>query len=617
MKLRSLALVFLPVLAFAQNPVPVATPAADGNFLQNGKFETFTSEDNYWDGVDNSGFLSGFPGSAEIIQEGGRVGRTAMAPSVQVADLNGDGLLDIMTSDALGYFRVYFNKGTRAEPKFDHCEFVPLFLRRIPVGGSNPWTALPKICLSDLSKSGALDLVIGTYLGQVVIVKNTGSRSVPEWRQPVKMEAATIPTSTEGRLWANLVSPAVFDWNQDGRPDLILGEGSYSANCVHLLLNEGTGSAPKFSEESRSYLAYGDGREQLTPAVVDYNGDGNPDLLVGDRTGQINIYLSTGKWKNGDELKRQENPVLFGTAKTVSAGANGARCVSPAVGDLNGDGLFDIVVGEPNGRIAISYNTGTPTEPKFGPLTELKGQDIWKADTVRKPAKWDTYFGEWDGNFYGTTSVVSPAEDPEAAPTESKHVLRFQYLPSQNQIIRKPSVPFPGISKVPEYSNLGGGFSPSPTLHSYPAYHSVDLMGWRVDSNIIIVRQRIEVGLLKPNTNYKLTFKVKGRGIKDAGVHFSFGGWLIKGGSGTRNLVFGSTFQKADFMVSPNWTTITKQLNLKFEKTKENDPSELNTPEKWVNSGGQTDYRGLLEIRATAAPDASVLYLDDIRLVPQ
>ena len=633
MKLSCLALAFLPVLAFAQTPAPVATPAPDGNYLQNGNFEKFTPQDNLWDGVDDVGFLCGFSGSSDVVLEGGQVGRMPMAVSVQVADLNGDDLLDIMTADAAGYFRVYFNKGTKTEPKFDHCEYVPLFLRRLPVA-ANAWSNLPKISLVDFTRNGTMDLLIGNYIGQLLLINNTGTRSVPEWRQPTKIEAAILPTASEGRLWTNVLAPAAFDWNHDGRVDVIVGEGSYSANSVHLLLNEGSNSAPKFSEDAREYLAYGDGREQLVPAVVDYNGDGYPDLLVGDRTGSINVYLSEGPWKSGLELKRQPFPISFGSATTIGPGGVGAKCVAPTVADLNGDGLFDIIVGEPNGRIAVSYNIGTPTEPKFGPLVELKGEDVWKKDTLRKPSDWDIYFGELDGNFYGSYTAVSPTEDPQAAPTESKHVLKFEYFPSQNQIIRKPSVVFSGTSNIPNankkpnekpnekgnegYTGMGCGFNTVPTMRSFLWYPSIDRIGWQNESNTLLLRQRIETGLLKPNTNYKLTFKVKGHGIKEAGVRFSLGGWLIKGSGGPESLVCGSTFQQVDFVVAPNWTPVTKQFNLKFDK----DPShpsltDLNSPDKWASSGGRTEYRGLIEIRASAAPDAAVLYIDDVRLVPQ
>lgn len=619
MKLCCLALAFLPVLAFAQNPAPVATPAADGNYLQNGNFEKFIAQDNLWDGVDNGGFLCGFPGGAEVVQEGGNVGRMPMAVSVQVADLNGDGLLDIMTADPLGYFRVYFNKGSKTEPKFDHAEYVPFFQRRLTVRGF-AWPTLPKISLVDFTRSGPMDLLIGDYLGQLYMIKNSGNRSVPEWRQPAKMEAALLPTAAEGRLWTNVLAPAAYDWNHDGKVDVIVGEGSYSANSVHLLLNEGSNAAPKFSEDARDYLAYGDGREQLVPAVVDYNGDGNPDLLVGDRMGNINVYLSQGPWKNGVELKRQDVPVSFGTATTISPGGAGAKCVSPAVADLNGDGLFDIILGEPNGRIAVSYNTGTPTAPKFGPLVEIKGVDVWKMDTVRKPAVWEISFGNLDGNFYGSSTVVSPEEDPQAAPTESKHVLKFEYLPSQNQIIRKPPVVFPGLKKLNELAGFGPAFSTVPTLRTVLHYMGLDWLSWHFDSNSILVRQRIETGLLKPNTNYKLTFKVKGHGIKEANVRFTLAGWLIKGGGGAQNMVNGMASQLVDFTVGPNWTPVSRSFNFKFEKDKGNpksDKDDLNSPDKWARSGGRAEYQGVLEIRGSAAPDAGLLYIDDVRLVPQ
>lgn len=610
MKLRCLALAFLPVLALAQNPA--ATPAADGNCLQNGKFELFTSQDNVWDGVDSGGYLAGFQGGTEIIQEGGKVGRTPMAMGVQAADLNGDGLLDLMTVDPAGYFRVYFNKGTKAEPKFAQGEMVPIFLRRIPVA-SAAWSNLPKFSLVDLTGNGSQDLMVGNYAGQLLLIKNSGNRSVPDWRLPAKIESALLPTASEGRLWANLLAPCAFDWNRDGKMDVLVGEGSYSANAVHLLLNEGSSTAPKFSEDSRQYLAYGDGREQLTPAVIDYNGDGQPDLLVGDRTGVINIYLSEGPWKNGVELKLQNEPVMFGTAKKIGWGSEGAKCVAPAVADLNGDGLFDILVGEPNGRIAYSYNTGTPTAPKFGPLVEFKGEDVLKRDTVRKLTGWDIYFGELDGNFGASYTAVTPEEDPGVGEIDAKRVLKFEYFKLPNEIIRKPATVFPGTQKISAYTGLGCGFSSARGGSPYIWMPGVDRMGWQTDSNVLIIRQKIETGLLKPNTNYKLTFKVKGHGIKDAGLRFSLGGWLIKSGGGSNNMIRGSTFQQMEFPVSPNWLPVTRTFNMKFDR----ELNDLNSPDKWAASGGRVEYRGVLEIRAAATPDNAVLYISDIRLAPQ
>src|SRR5207244_1734575 len=112
----------------------------------------------------------------------------------------------------------------------------------------------------------------------------------------------SVRVAVGSKPWGNLFAPCVVDWNKDGRPDLLIGEGSYSANAVFVLLNQSSASEPKFTDEHRHYLCYGDGREQLAPTVADINGDGEPDVLVGDRLGTVGIYLNPGKWKPGTEL---------------------------------------------------------------------------------------------------------------------------------------------------------------------------------------------------------------------------------------------------------------------------------------------------------------------------
>ena len=112
MKLIScLACLLTPVLVFAE------TKSGDQpNIIVNPGFESFTQRDDFWDGVDGGGYLAGDRGDSRAIAEGGNIGNIAMPVSVQVADLNGDGLLDLFTVDPRGYFRVYFNSGTKTEP---------------------------------------------------------------------------------------------------------------------------------------------------------------------------------------------------------------------------------------------------------------------------------------------------------------------------------------------------------------------------------------------------------------------------------------------------------------------------------------------------------------------
>ena len=62
-----------------------------------------------------------------------------------------------------------------------------------------------------------------------------------------------------------------------------------------------------------------------------------------------------------------------------------------STGDLNGDGLFELVVGKTNGRIAMALNTGTKTEPKFGAPVELKGTAGTPPFEV--PSGWEIDYG--------------------------------------------------------------------------------------------------------------------------------------------------------------------------------------------------------------------------------
>ena len=89
--------------------------------------------------------------------------------------------------------------------------------------------------------------------------------------------------------------PCVADWDGDGLPDLIVGCGDGS---VMFYRNIGTAKEPKLDEGQvlipPGSMEYDGDKIPKTPTrgvrakvcVVDYNGDGLPDLLVGDFSNQ-------------------------------------------------------------------------------------------------------------------------------------------------------------------------------------------------------------------------------------------------------------------------------------------------------------------------------------------
>lgn len=448
---RPAALALLAALAAA--PLPLAAqqqgPAKRTNaFGDTGGFERSTVQDNLWDGVNGDGSLAGFTFSAEVVTERSAFGRVAMPPSVAFVDLNGDGKPDLITADPTGFFRFYPNSGTPGAPKFTSAELIPFFVslshhpRKLdyqPGAEYDESRFCPRFALADWRHTGLLDFLVGNYYGEVLFLPNSGNARQPQYRWPGDVEKLRVQTNDQGRYWANLLSPVAYDWNGNGRLDLLTGEGTYSANTIHLLENVGGSDTPKFSSTpgKHTYLAYGDGREQLIPTVVDYNGDGKPDLLVADRTGEVGVYLNTGK--PGEELQRAST-ITFGSTSTLPG------LCSLYAADYNGDGLFDLIIGLPNGHIAVALNSGTKTEPKFGPPQDIKGEDRLKRE-IHAPDGWTMNAWTMSGNALAYSNVVTNQSDPGCDPPEGTSCLKLGYWPVAQQTFPMPAEGIPGTTQ--------------------------------------------------------------------------------------------------------------------------------------------------------------------------
>ena len=605
---------FFAVSLFAQAPAPA--PAAPKNLISNGGFETGFRRDNIWDGVDSTGYLAGERGTLPILTTSGTIADTSMPVSVSVADLNGDGLPDIAVMDVLGYLRVYFNSGTKTEPKFTVGELADIFLSRINPADPTTQGLDPRfhahvrqgqrIHLCDITRSGKMALVIGNYLGEIMLIPNSGSGVKPDYHQPTSIASVIIPTMKDSlKKWGNLFSPEVWDWNRDGRDDLLVGEGSYSANSIHLLLNQGSGGKPVFDENNSSVLAYGMGLEQLTPCIVDYNGDGFQDLLVTERTGKVAVYLNKGKqWKPGETLAFDSFIRVGGAALDAAPAAKAdpleaakaagllslGGLATIAAGDFNGDGLFDLVFGKSNGKIAICLNTGTNTEPKFGAPVEIKGDEGTPPFT--SPSGWEFDSGLTRGNFYGFISVVKAADDPDAKPPEGIACLKAGYFPSPNKIMPVPTHYSPGFG---------------PMLKHF---------AWGVDERLGVPANAFNIfqtgrSPLKVGVPYILSMKVKGDKVNNAMVGIAYRGYkklsedrIERGERGSasvrRNEVWQDKQESIAFNPGSQWTEVKKEFTVKFE---DKNLLDLTLVPAWT-----------LSMVFTLNPGAGTLYIDDVKI---
>lgn len=625
MKFLRPAALWLLFASFATAQTPA--PAAGTDAIRNGSFERTLQVPNLWNGVDRDGFLSGFRGYLPVLNESGNVAETPMPVAVAVADLNGDSLPDILSSDPLGYVRIYFNSGSKEQPKFTIGELSMPWLasgegdppwRPPSLGGVNEeggwnlrWARRRlgvRASLADLSGSGKMDLIAGNYFGDIFIIRNAGSAQVPQFPQPQPLAKAMVPTTKDPlHRWGNVFAPLMHDWDGDGKMDLLVGEGSYSANNIHLFLNQGSTASPVFNEDKHQPLALGEGREQLTPAITDVNGDGKMDVLVTDRRGRVTAYLRPANWKAGDSISPNAPSGFLAkngglTTEESQALVLGSGIHTIATGDLNGDGMFDLVIGKSSGRIAWAPNKGSKEAPKFDPPTDLSGEKpaplAWQL-----PSQWDVDSGTMRGNFLAYANCVSAQEDTGAAPVEGARALKFAYAAAPNKLLPRPTLLVPGTR---DFDRSGDRDNTDPLFRA-----GAEQRGTGAPSNFFVLRQQVQLQIGK---NYTLSFQAKGIKVSNANVTLGWRGYkqlgedrLIRGERGAvrreRNAISDSDQMSSDFRPGGTWSAVTKNYKIEFKKERELNKEKMTS-------------EGILEISFELGAPDGVLYLDDIKLVP-
>lgn len=276
-----------------------------------------------------------------------------------VADLNRDGILDLLCGSADGGLYLYY--GTSRDPHWQ----LSAASRPLQADGRDiRTTAYSAPCLYDLNLDGALDLLLGGANGQVLTYLNCGPGRFEKARK-----VGVVPPLSR------LTAPAVGDVDQDGVADLLIGTESGELFLLKGQLRDGTIQflipAQRLAEAGgKSVAAFG---LYTAPAVLDYDGDGQQEIICGSADGYIRKY----KFEAGQIVSQGLMEGLNNNPSGNKGLLNGRNSV-PCVADINQDGIVDLITGQLEFGVPVPIDS--PAFPYHNELREdlnfLAGQGI-------------------------------------------------------------------------------------------------------------------------------------------------------------------------------------------------------------------------------------------------
>lgn len=286
------------------------------------------------------------------------------ANAMYFADMDEDGDSDFFWGD-------FFEPGVLIIRNVGNCQAPNL--RGDPdallVGGDTLKTSGYNVpVVVDIDADGDLDIFLGV-LGGAFNPQRTASDNFyflergadGELSVKTRRYLSTIDVGSES-------APALADWDGDGDLDLIVGNKIDPAvldrGRLYLFQNVGSATEPWFQLADTMDLVKS---YHLAPTFADLDDDGDLDLMLGSWNDGVMLLWNVGS--------RTEPRYERDTALTVRI-TRGSQ-TTPALGDLDGDGDLDLIVGEALGTLNYYRNDGSASAPRFTLVAdEWEGIDV-------------------------------------------------------------------------------------------------------------------------------------------------------------------------------------------------------------------------------------------------
>lgn len=269
-------------------------------------------------------------------------------------DHDADGDLDLWIgngeqpqADNLSYATIYLfeNKGTTTHPYFQLITNDALH--------SSIWkSTYIKPQWIDIDGNNQKDIIVTSTQSGITSCKALLNTSLDEKSIIEDTQWVSIPLPLQ-----NGDTPCFSDIDYDGDVDALVGKAT---GALWYYENKGTPTNPSFQLLTDSYLELKNNffTKNKYPSISDINGDGLDELILGDRTGRIRIYsdfrTNTGVYQDS---------ILYDSSKKRNSTLPSITELFPTCGDLNQDGLPELVIGTSMGGIWYLTNQTEKKQP--------------------------------------------------------------------------------------------------------------------------------------------------------------------------------------------------------------------------------------------------------------
>ena len=418
--------------------VAARLPASGPGRLQNVRQLSPTRRDTYWGMMQISPLPLG-PDRTRGLITGSRLGIFGYSPSIDAATpaaatrflvAGEDG--NALRHPSVGAAAFAYPSGqpdiadfiASGESALYHYRFTgrftargaPIFREPVPLLQENAALyagTLPTPSAIDWDGDGATDLVVGNSEGFILFFQNLGTDAAPRFLPGVRLRAggrdihhqAGYSGSVQGTGEARwgYVAPNACDWNEDGRPDLVVGD--ITGNYV-VYLNRGTPTAPALEAARPLYCDGLDlhGMWRSRPAVGRLGS--RLALVIPDGDDHLHLY-----WKIDDTNVADGGKLTLDDGSLISttydpAGGTG-RCLLDFY-DFDGDGRPDLIAGTGRRGAIPNRQSGYPL-PVLGQRTLNTPLLLRNVGTAERPV-----FAAPQPFAHSTHGIVQPGGSHES-----------------------------------------------------------------------------------------------------------------------------------------------------------------------------------------------------------